>query len=306
MVEELELNVTNVIANGKSVHCYQVDGSNLDPDTVKAFGEEWGKFHSFSDEEIAKTGDMYFDIVRPDMLGPGKRAIDLGCGSGRWTKYLHDKVESVAAIDPSNAIFYAAALLERATNVELYKTSVDRLPFPDDHFDFGFSLGVLHHIPDTRKAMKDCVTKIKPGGYFLVYLYYSLDNRGWLFRLLFRISNGFRHLISKFPGKLKRFVCDVLAIFFYMPFILFSRFLRFLGVGKKFRSKIPLHAYESSSFFIIRNDSLDRFGTPLEQRFSRIEIVNMMKEAGLVEIIVSENMPYWHAVGKKMHSHLPL
>ena len=101
------------------------------------------------------------------------------------------------------------------------------------------------------------------------------------------------------PAGLKKFCCDLMAIFFYMPFVLFSRLLRSLGVSKKIRSKIPLHAYENTSFYIIRNDALDRFGTPLEQRFSKKQIREMMESAGLENIVFSEQSPFWHAVGQK-------
>jgi hypothetical protein len=60
-----------------------------------------------------------------------------------------------------------------------------------------------------------------------------------------------------------------------------------------------LFGYENKSFYIIRNDSLDRFGTPLEQRFTRNQIQEMMERAGLENIVFSNNIPYWHAVGKK-------
>ena len=101
------------------------------------------------------------------------------------------------------------------------------------------------------------------------------------------------------PGRLKRFSCNLLAVFFYMPFVLLSRFLKLFGVSKKIRARIPLHSYENTSFYIIRNDALDRFGTPLEQRFSRKKIGEMMQVAGLEDIRFSEQAPYWHAVGRK-------
>ena len=84
-----------------------------------------------------------------------------------------------------------------------------------------------------------------------------------------------------------------------MPFVLISRLLRIIGVSSKIRSRIPLYSYERASFFIIRNDALDRFGTPLEQRFSKKQIGEMMQKAGLHYIVFSEKAPYWHAVGKK-------
>ncbi|MBD0295488.1 MAG: methyltransferase domain-containing protein, partial [Flavisolibacter sp.] len=169
----------------------------------------------------------------------------------------------------------------------------------DESFDFVYSLGVLHHIPDTFKALQACVDKVKKGGYFFTYLYYNLDNRGYLFRSLFNLSTVLRRAVSKLPAKPKRLVCDTLAVGLYMPFITFSRLLKVMGVQESIRKKIPLFGYENKSFYIIRNDSLDRFGTPLEQRFTKNEIQQMMEKAGLEEITFSNNIPYWHVVGRK-------
>lgn len=299
MIEESIAPSGEVVVNGKVIKYYDELGENVDLVTVQSFGEEWKNFHGFSEEEISKIGKIYFDIVPEIALGRNLKAIDFGCGSGRWTKYIHTKVGAIAAVDPSEAIYASSWLLKDVPNVLLYKTSIDRLPFHDNYFDFGFSLGVLHHIPDTAKAMRDCVAKIKPGGHFLVYLYYNLDNRGWFFKLLFHTSNLLRKGICKLPGKVKRFVCDIMAVVFYMPWVGLSRLFKLLGVSKKIRNKLPLHAYEGVSFYIIRNDSLDRFGTPLEQRFSKKEIQAMMESSGLTEIMFSEHIPYWHAIGKK-------
>ena len=51
---------------------------------------------------------------------------------------------------------------------------------------------------------------------------------------------------------------------------------------------------------MIRNDALDRFGTSLEQRFSKKEIEEMMRNCGLDHINFSENIPYWHVIGKRI------
>ncbi|MBK6828551.1 MAG: class I SAM-dependent methyltransferase [Chitinophagaceae bacterium] len=299
MIQESKAPVGTISVKNKPVKRYDDLGQNIDLTTVESFGEEWNAFHQFDDAEIKKIGDTYFDIVTPAMLGQDKIAADFGCGTGRWSKYMHDKVGAVAAIDPSDAVLAAGHLLQDIPNVHLYKASIDNLPFENNYFDFGFSLGVLHHIPDTAKAMEACVEKIKPGGHFLVYLYYKLDNRGKLYRFLFSLSDLVRRVVSKMPAWLKKFTCNVMAVFFYMPFILLSRLLKVFGVSKKIRSKIPLHVYENNSFYIIRNDALDRFGTPLEQRFSKAEIQQMMEKAGLGDIVFSNQSPFWHAVGKK-------
>ena len=64
---------------------------------------------------------------------------------------------------------------------------------------------------------------------------------------------------------------------------------------------MPLSTYHNQSFFIIRNDALDRFGTRLEQRFSAKQVKEMMENAGLTNIIISPGVPYYHAVGKRYH-----
>jgi len=282
----------------RDIACFMIDDSNIDKNTVESFGQEWKAYHEFGVRDLQRLGDSYFDIVSPEMIHKDSIVADFGCGSGQ-TKYIAPRVKKVAAIDPSDSIFAADELLADTPNAELFKGSISNLPFPDAYFDFGFSLGVLHHIPDTRQAMVDCVKKIKPGGWFLVYLYYNFEDRGFLFKTLYKLSDILRKGISRLPGGMKKFICNILAVLFYMPFVLFSRLLRFLGVPKKIRSKIPLHGYEHTSFYIIRNDALDRFGTPLEQRFSRAEITAMMQQSGLSDIRFGTEIPFWHAVGKK-------
>lgn len=302
MNQEIETNqepVKIIKTKNRDIPCFLIDDSNIDKNTVDSFGEEWKSFHDFHPKDMHLAGNSYFDIVSEDMLGPQTIAADFGCGSGRWTKYIAGRVKRIAAVDPSDAIFAANTVLADTPNADLYKASISNLPFQDNYFDFAFSLGVLHHIPDTKQAMKDCVKKLKPGGFFLVYLYYDFEQKGWLFKALFGVSNLIRKGVCQMPSKLKRITCDILAVTCYMPFVLLCRFFRFLGASKKFRSKLPLVGYESTSFYIIRNDSLDRFGTPLEQRFSKKQVEEMMRDSGLDDINFGMEIPFWHAVGRK-------
>jgi SAM-dependent methyltransferase len=294
-----EVLVNKLQGKNRVIESYALPGNNLDKKTVESFGEEWTSFHGFSEADIKISGDKYFDIVTPEMLNDKSIVIDIGCGSGRFVKYLKGRYKKIVGMDPSSAIFAADELLGKDGTIELVQASTDNIPYPDGHFDFGYSLGVLHHIPDTPKALNDSVKKIKSGGYFLLYLYYSLDNRSIFFKLLFHFSNAIRWVVSKLPAKPKKLVCDVLAVILYLPFVALCRLLKLFGVAENYRKFIPLQAYEDQSFYIIRNDSLDRFGTPLEQRFSKKEIEFMMMNAGLTDIVFSEKIPYWHATGKK-------
>ncbi|RDC64105.1 class I SAM-dependent methyltransferase [Adhaeribacter pallidiroseus] len=300
MLPYIKLPNKSLRVNGQEIFSFlNTSDKNIDWTTVESFGEEWSKFNFFDDQEISQIGNDYFDIVDEVMLNHNSYVLDVGCGTGRWTKYVSGRAGFVEAIDPSQAVASAANLLKNEKNVRITQASVETIPFADNAFDFVFSLGVLHHIPDTFEAMQSCVKKVKIGGFFLVYLYYSLDNRGFLYKLLFQISNLFRVLISKLPQKLKAFVCDLIAFFIYLPFVLISRIVENIAFLKKFIEYIPLSYYRKVSFNVIRNDALDRMGTPLEQRFSKKEINDMLIRAGLTDIQFSHNAPYWHAVGKK-------
>ena len=283
----------------REINIFNINGGNIDKKVVDEFGDEWLKFNDFTDKRIKIAAEEYFDIIDNTIVNKNTYALDIGCGSGRWTKYLASKAGFIEAVDPSDAIFAADNLLRNVENVRLSKASVDTLPFPDETFDFAMSIGVLHHVPNTQQALIDCVRKVKKGGYFYVYLYYNLDGRGRIFRTIFRFTDVIRNIICKFPSGLKKFVCDILAVIIYMPLILLAKFLSFVGL-KKLSKKIPLSAYCNKPFFIIRNDALDRFGTKLEQRFSREEIEEMMTKSGLDQILVSEGIPFYHAVGKKV------
>jgi len=288
-----------VSAIGKqTINHFKTTDHNIDHETVNAFGDEWSKFNSFSMEEITSIAlKHYFDIV-PEHYIKDKKLLDVGCGTGRWSKYVSQYAKTVDAVDPSRAIEAAAVLLADCDNVRLSKGSVNDLPFVDNSFDFVFSLGVLHHIPNTALAMKQCVAKVKPGGYFLTYLYYNFDNRGFIFKSIFHLSTLLRRIICHLPSKIKDTICDLLAVIIYIPFVMLASLFNRIGMAS-ISKKIPLHFYIGKSFHIIRNDARDRFGTPLEQRFTKKEIKIMMENSGLSDIIFSDNEPYWHAIGRK-------
>jgi ubiquinone/menaquinone biosynthesis C-methylase UbiE len=269
--------------------------SNIDKQTVEGFGDEWERFdqQSLSKKELQEIFDSYFSIFPWNNLPSSPVGFDLGCGSGRWAKLVAPRVMKLHCIDPSSAIDVAKRNLINNHNCEFHHADVETMPLEDASMDFGYSLGVLHHVPDTQKAMVACVKKLKPGAPFLVYLYYAFENRPIWFRALWKLSNTIRRGVSSLPHGLRYFVSQIIAGIIYLPLARTSFFLEKCGLNV---ANIPLSAYRNRSFYTMRTDALDRFGTILEQRFTKNEINKMMETAGLENITFSKNT-YWCAVG---------
>ncbi len=273
--------------------------SNVDTKTVEGFGEEWSKFDQSELEEAEhqKLFDGYFAIFPWNQLPKDATGFDLGCGSGRWAAKVAPEVGKLICIDASSsALEVAKKNLSQQSNCEFHCASVENMPLDDGSLDFGYSLGVLHHIPDTQAGIKACVAKVKKGAPFLVYLYYAFDNRPGWFRLLWKISDIFRKGISTLPTGVKHMVAEVIAVTVYFPLARIALALGKLGLNV---SAFPLSIYKDKSFYTMRTDSLDRFGTRLEQRFTRAQIKEMMESAGLEDVQFSDEMPFWCAVGRK-------
>ena len=264
--------------------------------TVDGFGDEWERFDQTGMTEANRKEifDSYFSVFPWDNLPKNAIGFDLGCGSGRWAKLIAPRVGKLHCIDPSVAINVARKNLLNQKNCEFHNVGVDDIPVPDQSMDFGYSLGVLHHIPDTCAALAACVAKLKPGAPFLLYLYYAFDNRPSWFRGLWKISELIRGLVSRMPHGLRYVMSQIIAALIYWPLARFAKLAESLGFDVK---NYPLAPYRHWGFYVMRTDALDRFGTRLEQRFSRIEIQQMMESAGLEGIVFSEKNPFWCAVG---------
>jgi ubiquinone/menaquinone biosynthesis C-methylase UbiE len=274
--------------------------SNLDDSVVKSFGLEWTKFDQREADlhELEAMFNAYFAIFPWADLPPGAAGFDLGCGSGRWACFVAPRVGWLHCIDPSPAALEVARRnLGGHRNCEFHCASVDAIPLPDSSADFAYSLGVLHHVPNTQKGIAECVRKLKPGAPFLLYLYYAFDNRPWWFRMLWRISDVLRRLISNLPFAIRSRLCEVIAAVVYWPLARISRTLEGFGVSV---FHLPLSAYRDRSFYAMRTDALDRFGTRLEKRFTRQKMEEMMQKAGLERITFSDTA-FWCAVGYRAH-----
>jgi SAM-dependent methyltransferase len=271
-------------------------------ETVEGFGDEWSWFdQSFrSDEELRRTFSQYFALFPWGELPPSPRGIDVGCGSGRWARFVAETAGSLWCIDPSErAIKVAARNLEDRPNCLFVVTAAGELPFREECMDFGYSLGVLHHTPDPLASLKDAVTKLKPGSPFLVYLYYAFDNRPHWYRMLWRATDLSRRLISRLPRRSRFLVSQAVAALVYFPLARLAALVEGAGLSS---AGLPLAAYRDKSFYAMRTDALDRFGTRLEKRFSAEEVEELMRAAGLTDVVIAQTEPFWCALGYRESS----
>ena len=271
---------------------------NVDDRVVEAFGDEWSRFgnESLDDEELREMFDAYASVFPWDDLPSDAVGFDAGCGSGRWARFFAPRVGRLICVDASaEALDVARRTLMGHDNVEFRHEDLSAMGIADGSCDFGYSLGVLHHIPDTEDATRACIRKLKPGAPFLVYVYYDLEGVGVVRRSLLTVATGLRMLISRLPRQIRHLVTDLLALVLYLPL---ARLARSVEQGGRNPSRIPLFQYRHRSFYVMRSGALDRFGTRLEKRYSRTEVVELLEGSGLTDIVFSDGPPWWVAVGR--------
>ena len=273
------------------------ESPTLDSDVVRGFGEEWSRFRNDRLDvlELREMFDHYMSVFPWEDLSDDAEGFDAGCGSGRWARFFAPRVGRLHCIDASEqALDVARQALAGHPNVEFHCEDLSSLSLNDASCDFGYALGVLHHIPDPELAAATCVAKLKPGAPFLAYLYYDLEAGGWLRRRLLDAVTAVRFVVARLPSKPRSVVADVIAGVVYWPLAYFARLVEKGGRDPSF---LPLFQYRHRSFYVMRNDALDRFGTRLEKRYSQEEVRDLLEGAGLENVVFSKGPPWWVAVG---------
>jgi ubiquinone/menaquinone biosynthesis C-methylase UbiE len=185
----LERNTTFLKSGTGTIPHLNLSVSKKEFETVEqATGEHYGNLFSEFDE--------YFYFEEPVKLlrdrfernelqlgkFQGKKALDAGCGGGRYTVALRKiGFTEVVGIDISKPGLEncRARLTQKGLNGIFYKEgNVLDLPFEDDTFDFVFSNGVLHHTKNLVKGIHELVRVLKRGGHGFLYL---IENPGGIY-----------------------------------------------------------------------------------------------------------------------------
>ena len=148
--------------------------------TSAAFGWQWKEFVELYDQYEAQFLD-WIHPIQPDFFRD-KIVLDAGCGNGRHAYYAgHYGAREVVAMDLSDAVETAYANLGKMPNVHVVQGDIYHPPFarPDDGgpFDFIYSIGVLHHLPDPEAGFQSLVRFVRPGGAIFAWVY-GRENNG--------------------------------------------------------------------------------------------------------------------------------
>jgi SAM-dependent methyltransferase/uncharacterized protein YbaR (Trm112 family) len=271
-------------------------GTAADP-VIAGFDDEWSRFREVGTADQSQVFDLYFDLVPATCFAPSLTVLDAGSGAGRWAHEVSQRGPRVIAVDLGRSIEMTRANTS-PERVACVQADLRALPLAADAVDWAYSLGVLHHTTAPELGLANVVSSVRPGGLVLLYLYYALDQRGPVFRGVFQAVDLARRVISRQPRAAARAIATVIAASVYWPLARGGAVLERAG-APGLAAKLPLSFYRHLSFATMRNDSLDRFGTRLERRYTRAGMQELMREAGLVDVRISDAPPYWHGVGSK-------
>jgi SAM-dependent methyltransferase len=247
--------------------------------TQASFGYEWSHFNDWKPSGETNFED-YFGRFDLKWLR-GRTVLDAGCGMGRHARQIAPFAGGVIAIDFSRAIDAAAHNVADRSNVQCLQADLTRLPLAENAFDFVYSMGVLHHLADTRGVLVGLVRVLKPGGRLRLYLYWKRQGMAGVVLSLVTLT---RKLTIKLPFPLLRGLCWLLSVFLTVGVITPYRLINRLGL--QVREEWPLSVYAKYPFTVLYNDQFDRFSAPIEKRYTREEVGALLKSVGLRDVQV--------------------
>ena len=263
-------------------------------ETALSFGYEWNRFPEMYDE----WERQFLDYMQPH--GPeffrGKKVLDAGCGNGRFAYYAGKYGAEVWAIDLGSAVEVARRNTE-SVNAQVVQADLHNPPFALESFDFIYSIGVLHHLPDPEVAFRNLLRFLKPGGEVQIYLYWKPEKRPIKALLLSGVA-GARQVTTRLPHQAVYVLAYPAALLAFLCFVWPYRILKRVPSLQRVAEGLPMKQYASFPFRVCVNDQLDRLSAPIENRYTRADVHDWLSRAALEAPVVGENFG-WVATGRK-------
>lgn len=237
---------------------------------ASSFGFEWKKHPKTqldrTDQQESETTFRQKTGLTPEEL-KGKRVLDVGCGMGRFMDVVHRWGAQVVGCDLSIAVESARKNFANADDVFIIQADVFHLPFAAESFDLIYSLGVLHHTPDSEKAFRQLPKLLKKGGKICVWLYDPMITWGRAARFYRRFSPN----IS--PGALYNF-CRLAAPLGYVH--------RIPLLGRLTWRLFPTSTHPVAEWRVL--DTFDYYSPKYQSVHTYPQVHDWFETEGLIEI----------------------
>ena len=257
-------------------------------DSYKDFGAQFVVDNKIDGFHGSKK--MLEDIVSPFNLKliKNKTIMEVGTGSGRILKnLLKFKPKKIIGVEPSEAINVAKKNNEESTKI-IFKNIKGENIKDLEKYDFVFSIGVIHHIPNYKKVCKNIYNSLKTNGKFICWVYSYEGNEIYIF-----VFNNLRRLTILMPDFLLRFLCNILNIFLYLYIFL----CKFLSLPLK---DYLLNVFSKCSFSKRNYIIFDQLNPSFSKYFKKEEISQLMKISGFKDVKLHRRHKYsWTIISKK-------
>jgi len=269
--------------------------------TQRSFGYQWTRFGELRDEFEQQL--LWFispPITREFFFG--KLGIDAGCGFGRHMYWAAKWGAEIVGIDLSAAVDRAFANTAHLPNAHVVQGDIYHLPVARGAFDFAYSLGVLHHLPDTALGVANVARCVRPGGSVITWLYAGGQGK-WLARF-----EPVRRAVSRLPLSVIYWLSLALACVGYPVVIVPFRWLARAGVARGLLQRLPSHFkyYADYPFRVYHADWVDRLSAPVRFYFTPAEARQLLERQGLEAVEVFPTLATGvTAVGRVSAERLP-
>lgn len=242
---------------------------------AESFGDEWHRFRTVQLDSANGTHESEVGFSLKTGLKPadvkGRLVLDAGVGAGRYSEVMARWGAEVVGVDLTRAIDAAAQNLRTQPSVHLIQADIFALPFRDETFDVAYSIGVLHHTPDTAGAFRRVAATVKKGGQLAVYIYLA----GGLSRYF---SDAFRVITTRLPRPVVYYGSAV-AIPLY--------FLHQLPViGRISQAVLPTNTHPDWRWRWL--DTFDWYTPRYQWKHRYPEVLRWFREAGFSDLYVAD------------------
>ena len=264
--------------------------------TRESFGYQWTRFS----EMVVDFRQNFLHYIAPidESFFPGKRGLDLGCGFGRHIYNAAQFGAEMVGVDISDAIDSTRVNTQGLPNVHLVQADVYHLPFKKGIFDFAYSIGVLHHLPEPEKAYQCIVDLVRPGGSVFIWVY-SNTRRFVNFGL-----ETVRAVTTRSPKQLQQAMAFVGATIDWAGFIVPYRIAAGLPIVGPVVSRLALprlKVYVEYPFQVVYADWFDRLAAPIRFYYDDAAMRGWLDRARLGRTAVSPTGMFgWRAYGERL------